>query len=600
MKFLLTFHLFFCAGALLAQFTLTYDDHYPEIGYEDHYTAVLNPPVSFDAWYGGANQIWDFSELETGIQLWIRVLPLNLGLASNDFPNAEWLDWSELLFGGDYQEGYLSHGPDGVSFEGYNSQTWKYTYTNPRLLHPFPMDYGDIVTDTWTANVQHQITMSQNNRVGESTFEYDGYGTLILPHITINDVVRVQSVTEYTEVIAGFDFTYTETRVDWYAPGYEYIVASVLKLEGDLIFFPVSRVLFLRNPDDIVPEVHLELTANTHALCENECVTFTNLTDLSIFEDNHELTWQWTFPGGNPETSNAFNPPPVCYDSVGVYPVLLELDVNGQLFQYLYQEEIEVLQGCGPVANFEYTPIICLGQCYNFVNTSSNTTQYFWTFQGASTTTSQEMHPTDICYLNSTGVFNVTLTATNASGTSVSITQQVLVVNPPAVNAGADQTIVQGTTTGLSVLAGNGSGVVIWQPYEDVTCFSCASTSTYPLNETTTFIVYYQQAGGCQSSDTLTVFVEESFGFGIPNSFSPNGDGINDVLYVRGSNITQISLQIFNRYGQMVFETNSQSVGWDGTFNGRNVNPGVFGYILEVYQLDGARNVVRGDLTLIR
>lgn len=582
-----------------AQFTITYNDHYPTTNTENFYTALVNPE-DFDVWAGGADGVWDFSELETGTQLWVRYLPVDSGQVPNEFVNAEFMDWSELLFGGDFQEAYNSIGPDGVYFEGYFSQTWKFTYTEPRLSFPFPMDYGDVIVDQWEAEVEHQITLQQNDRVGETTFEYDGYGTLILPHVTFDDAVRVHSVAEYVDVIDGMEFSYTETRVDWYVDGYKHIVASVSTLDGELVFFPVTRVLFLRNPDDIVPDVELLAQASIDEICANECVTIENLTDTTIFEDNHELTWQWTFPGGTPETFIGMNPPEICYDSSGVYPILLELDVNGQLFQTLFEDEVTVIEGCGPVANFEYTPVVCLGQCYDFENTSINATDHFWTFEGAVPETSEEIHPQEVCYLDQTGTFNVTLTVMNDNGSSTSITQQVTVVNPPSVNAGPDQTIIQGTNTVLSVIAGNGTGQYIWQPFEDVTCFSCPATSTYPLQETTTFVVYYEQSGGCQSSDTLTVFVEESFLFGLPGSFSPNGDGINDVLYVRGSNISQMNLQLYDRYGQKVFESNNQKNGWDGTQNGRPLNAGVFGYVLEVTQSDGNRQVISGDVSLIR
>src|SRR5690606_2766941 len=106
---------------------------------------------------------------------------------------------------------------------------------------------GDIVVDQWESEVEHQITLQQNDRTGETTFEYDGYGTLILPHITFNDAMRVHSVAEYEDHVDGADYSYTETRVDWYVPGYDHVVASVLMVEGDLIFFPITRVLFLRD-----------------------------------------------------------------------------------------------------------------------------------------------------------------------------------------------------------------------------------------------------------------------------------------------------------------------------------------------------------------
>jgi len=334
--------------------------------------------------------------------------------------------------------------------------------------------------------------------------------------------------------------------------------------------------------------------ANNTVVCVGDCVNFTNLST-----GPGQFQWNWAFEGAAPGFSFNQNPINICYVNQGSYDVTLQVTGPGGTSELTIADYITVIDTCGPIAGFDYTPIICLGQCYSFENISIGGTSYFWQFQGAATTTSTDQNPEDICYLNSTGVFNVTLTVTNEFGSSTSITQQVLVVNPPNVNAGDDQIITQGTSTTLSAIGGNGSGTFIWQPYEDVSCFSCPSTIASPT-ETTEFIVYYQQAGGCQSSDTVTVYVNEVLSFGVPNSFSPNGDGINDILYVRGNNITQMSFIVYNRYGQKVFESFSTTEGWDGKMNGRQLNPGVFGYYLEVYFTDGAREIKKGDITLVR
>ena len=68
----------------------------------------------------------------------------------------------------------------------------------------------------------------------------------------------------------------------------------------------------------------------------------------------------------------------------------------------------------------------------------------------------------------------------------------------------------------------------------------------------------------------------------IPNAFTPNGDNENDVLFVRGRNVEKMYLKIYDRWGELVFETDKQSVGWDGKFKGELVDPAVFVYHLEV------------------
>ena len=86
----------------------------------------------------------------------------------------------------------------------------------------------------------------------------------------------------------------------------------------------------------------------------------------------------------------------------------------------------------------------------------------------------------------------------------------------------------------------------------------------------------------------------------LPNAFSPNGDGENDVLFVRGNNITDLDLQVFNRWGEKVFETKNQNIGWNGTYNGRQVDPAVFVYHLTIDCGGGQSYFEKGNITLIR
>lgn len=86
----------------------------------------------------------------------------------------------------------------------------------------------------------------------------------------------------------------------------------------------------------------------------------------------------------------------------------------------------------------------------------------------------------------------------------------------------------------------------------------------------------------------------------IPSAFTPNGDNNNDVFYVRGSNLYSIELEIYNRWGELVFRTDDLNSGWDGTYNGREADPGVFVYHLKAVCLDKQEYFTKGNLTLIR
>jgi gliding motility-associated-like protein len=86
----------------------------------------------------------------------------------------------------------------------------------------------------------------------------------------------------------------------------------------------------------------------------------------------------------------------------------------------------------------------------------------------------------------------------------------------------------------------------------------------------------------------------------IPNAFSPNDDGKNDVLLVRGKGIISLNLTIFDRWGNKVFDTNNQSIGWDGTYKNLPMAPAIFAYTLEAVMSSGEKVIKSGNISLIR
>jgi gliding motility-associated-like protein len=172
-----------------------------------------------------------------------------------------------------------------------------------------------------------------------------------------------------------------------------------------------------------------------------------------------------------------------------------------------------------------------------------------------------------------------------------------VIVNPdPAVNTINDTTIPIDLSVDLITTSSGTS--FIWGPSIGLDCFTCESPAATPP-ETTTYIVEITDANGCKSYDTVTVIVEYLPLF-IPNGFSPNGDGSNDLFLLRGSGIALMDLQVFDRWGVMVFETKDQLRGWDGTFQGQNLNTDVFVYKCDVLLKNGEELRLQGNLTLFR
>lgn len=180
------------------------------------------------------------------------------------------------------------------------------------------------------------------------------------------------------------------------------------------------------------------------------------------------------------------------------------------------------------------------------------------------------------------GIYVLTVTSNFCSATDSII---INIISLPNIDLGADKALCDGSH--LYLAAGLNA---YWSTGVIATGINVTETGTY-------WAVATNQCGSTSDS----VFVD--FGactVGVPTAFSPNGDGQNDILYVRGEGLTTISLKIYNRWGQLVFETSDQSKGWDGTFNGIPQSVETYGYGLNVSFIDGSVKTVKGNITLMR
>ena len=183
-----------------------------------------------------------------------------------------------------------------------------------------------------------------------------------------------------------------------------------------------------------------------------------------------------------------------------------------------------------------------------------------------------------------------------------SIFVNVSALNPLAVAASADPTILLPNTT--SQLSGFpvGAFVYSWTPTTGLSNPDIANPQA--LIDQTTLYTLTVSDGLCSGSDTVLIKVYDSicaspFVF-IPNAFSPNKDGNNDKLYVRGPFIESFVFRVYDRWGELVWETTNLTEGWDGTFRGKLLDPDVYDYYLQVTCIGGLENIIKGNVTLIK
>ncbi len=146
---------------------------------------------------------------------------------------------------------------------------------------------------------------------------------------------------------------------------------------------------------------------------------------------------------------------------------------------------------------------------------------------------------------------------------------------------------------------------ISWSGSDLIDCDTCPAVALTPQISTQLTATIYN--GDCEATDEVTIFVDKERLVYLPTSFTPNGDGVNDLftLYAGTGAERVIELSIFDRWGEIVYSAqnfipNDQTIGWDGKYNGKYLNPGVFVYMVQIEFSDGKVEVFTGDIALMR
>jgi gliding motility-associated-like protein len=186
-------------------------------------------------------------------------------------------------------------------------------------------------------------------------------------------------------------------------------------------------------------------------------------------------------------------------------------------------------------------------------------------------------------------------TFTGVNGCSSYDEKTIEVFPTPLINAGPDLKVLEGDAVILQPSQASNNLTFLWLPSTYLDDASKANPLCRPTNDIT-YTIRVTSADGCTATDDL--FIKVIRDFIVPNTFTPNNDGINDYwlidnLYLYPSH----RVQVFNRYGQLVFETANYSSPWDGTYKGKNLPVGTYYYIIE---LGGQRKPKTGYVTIIK
>lgn len=244
---------------------------------------------------------------------------------------------------------------------------------------------------------------------------------------------------------------------------------------------------------------------------------------------------------------------------------------------------------------------ICIGDTVQLhalaENTSLNTTKITW--MSSPTLTTNTLDPYAFPRTNTTyyALFE------NGKCQMQKLPVVVNVKPLPTVTAGQDHIIIKGQEVQVDATSPNNVSY-LWSPDYKLSCTQCPTPMASPEVDTFYYVTAITEYG-CKATDKLRIrVIEDCAGkmVYVPNTFTPNGDGQNDIFKVYGPGVASVKeLRIFNRWGQIVFETNDpENIGWFGTFNGQELNPGVFVYYMDVECINGERTIKKGDITLLR
>ena len=340
-----------------------------------------------------------------------------------------------------------------------------------------------------------------------------------------------------------------------------------------------------------------------HAFCDSGTVNFNDFTTTN----DPILSRTWDFGDGTPPFTQ---PDPTVdlsfshdFKVPGTLTPTLKITTQNNCAEsytdtlHIHQTPHPVITVIDPTCATE--PIRIQGDL-----TTPNVDPVTWLWNFGNGKTSGEQNPT-IVYPASTSL-RISLRTSVPYGCSDTISQLLDIHALPTVKGPPEISTPVGFPVTIPFTYSSGVIDYSWKPATHLSCTDCSNPIADP-KFSTLYVVTLTDSNNCKISDSILVkTVCNDKNYFVPNTFSPNGDGVNDIFYPRGTNLYNIqSMRVFNRWGQLVFErrnfpSNSPSDGWDGRFNGRPAPGDAYVYIMEVICDNSQVVALRGDVTLIR
>lgn len=317
-----------------------------------------------------------------------------------------------------------------------------------------------------------------------------------------------------------------------------------------------------------------------------------------------QFTYLWNFGdpnagANNPNSSTAKNPTH-SYSALGPYTVGLTVTSKDGCSSSLNKQLTEVFPQ--PVAQFSSVTEVCVGKEIKFTDLSngivSSIDKWQWNFgDGTSSSAQSPVH-----LFKEAGEYNVMLTAYTTDGCISNLATKKISIRPyPSIDAGPDLFVLEDgqKTIQSSVTSTSPYGTIekyLWTPSKYLSANNILNPVVINPKEDTYYKLTATGTGGCVSTDSLFVKVLKSLV--IPNTITPNGDGVNDTWIIQYlDSYPGCVVEIYNPAGQLLFRSVGYNRPWDGTYNGKPLPIGTYYYVIDP---KNNRKPVSGYITILR
>lgn len=338
----------------------------------------------------------------------------------------------------------------------------------------------------------------------------------------------------------------------------------------------------------LVSHVHplrAAFSVDTNLICQGSTVAF---TDSSVGTGGPKIVWHF----GDDQYTSVVNPVHT-YPHTGIYKAFQIITDYVPCSDTAYR--VITVDTVSPIKMLMTDTVLCRGTyvTFNGLFASIGNTGVTWDFGNG--TIIKNINPIKYAY-DVPGTYTVNVKADYRVCPDTNISRVINVMPQPSINIGNDTGICKGGVPIVlkdKINANNPKARWEWSTGAKTPSISVTTPGEYSVTV---------RIDGCYTQTTLKV-VEDCY-LNVPNVFSPNDDGINDYFnprYLLTNGLTSFNMQIFNRWGQLIFETSAlEGRGWDGKFNGVQQPEGVFIYVIDATFKDGQKEHHQGNVTLLR